>query len=374
MFQVRSNRRGFMAASLALGGASAIGCTSEAMLLHGKHRCTEVSIVGEMFQINGKPTYSGRHWRGMKIEGLLLNARLIQGIFDDLNPVTRKKWAYPDTGIWDANRNTSEYVEAMKSWRDHGLLAFTINLQGGSPEGYSREQPWHNSAIANDGTLRPEYMNRLERILDRADYLGMTVILGLFYFGQDHRVKDENSVIRAVDNAIDWLFDKGYRNVLIEINNECNIRYDHDILKPERVHKLIERVRSRSHGSHRFPVGTSYGGGSVPLENVTATSDFLLMHGNGVGEPSRITEMVRQARLVKGYSPKPILFNEDDHFDFNKADNNMTSAISEYASWGFFDPGKNNYHDGYQCPPVNWRINTDRKKAFFDKLKEVTGA
>ena len=216
-------------------------------------------------------------------------------------------------------------------------------------------------------------MNRLEKILDRADYLGMAVILGFFYFGQDHRVKDENSVIRAVDNAVDWLFDKGYRNVLIEINNECNVRYDHDILKPERVHELIERVKSWLHGSRRFPVGTSYGGGTVPLENVTAASDFLLMHGNGVGQPSRIAEMVRQARSIKGYSSKPILFNEDDHFDFDKVDNNMTSAISEYASWGFFDPGKSNYRDGYQCPPVNWRINTDRKKAFFGKLKDVTG-
>lgn len=373
MLQARCNRRGFIAASLAMGGASAIGCTPEAMLLKGKPRRTEISIEGEMFHINGKPTYSGRHWKGMKIEGLLLNARLIQGIFDDLNPVTRNKWAYPDNGKWDAGRNTREFVEAMKSWHDHGLLAFTINLQGGSPEGYSREQPWHNSAIAEDGSLRPEYMSRLTKILDRADYLGMAAILGLFYFGQDHRVKDENSVIRAVDNTVDWLFDKGYRNVLIEINNECNVRYDHGILKPERVHELIERVKSRSHGSHRFPVGTSYGGGTVPLENVTAASDFLLMHGNGVGKPSRIAEMVRQVRSVKGYSSKPILFNEDDHFDFDKADNNMTSAISEYASWGFFDPGKSNYRDGYQCPPVNWRINTDRKKAFFGKLKEVTG-
>jgi hypothetical protein len=70
----------------------------------------------------------------------------------------------------------------------------------------------------------------------------------------------------------------------------------------------------------------------------------------------------------------PILFNEDDHFDFDKPVNNMMQAISEYASWGYFDPGKSDYVDGYQCPPVNWGINTERKKAFFGLLKEVTGA
>ena len=47
---------------------------------------TVVSIVGEDFHINGKPTYEGRTWNGHRIEGLLMNSRMVQGIFDDLNP------------------------------------------------------------------------------------------------------------------------------------------------------------------------------------------------------------------------------------------------------------------------------------------------
>jgi len=70
----------------------------------------------------------------------------------------------------------------------------------------------------------------------------------------------------------------------------------------------------------------------------------------------------------------PILFNEDDHFDFDKPSNNMIEAVRAYASWGYFDPGASDYVDGYQCPPVNWSINTERKKAFFGLLKEMTGA
>jgi hypothetical protein len=57
-----------------------------------------VTIVGDAFHINGKPTYEGRTWRGHKIEGLLMNSRMVQGIFDDLNPETVARWAYPDTG------------------------------------------------------------------------------------------------------------------------------------------------------------------------------------------------------------------------------------------------------------------------------------
>ncbi len=311
----------------------------------------------------------------MRIEGLLFNSRMVQGIFDDLNPETRDRWNYPDTGAWDAERNTREFIAAMPAWRAHGLLAFTLNLQGGSPEGYSKTQPWHNSAVDADGSLRPDYTARLERILDEADRLGMAVILGLFYFGQDERVRDEAAVVRAVDNTVDWLLDREYRHVLIEVNNECDVRsYDHDILKPARVHELIERVKNRGRVGHRLYAGTSYRGGSVPLENVVASSDFLLMHGNGVKEPSRIAEMVREARAVKGYRPMPVLFNEDDHFDFDRPENNMLAATGEYASWGYFDPGERNYRDGYQCPPVNWGINTERKTAFFAKVKEITGA
>ena len=205
-------------------------------------RQTAVSIAGDAFYINGKITHPGRFYNGHKIEGLLLNSRVVQGIFDDRNPETVSRWVYPDTGEWDAERNTREFLAAIPEWRSYGLLSFTINLQGGSPEGYSKEQPWHNSGIEADGSLNSDYMDRLTRIIDRADELGMVVILGYFYFGQDERVRDEAAVIRAVDNVTHWIFDQGYTNVLVEVNNECNVqRYIHDILKPDRVHELIHR-------------------------------------------------------------------------------------------------------------------------------------
>ena len=49
------------------------------------------------------------------------------------------------------------------------------------------------------------------------------------------------------------------------------------------------------------------------------------------------------------------------------------AAYEEGASWGYYDQGKNNYHDGFQSPPTNWAINTEMKKAFFDKVAELVG-
>src|SRR5688572_7971057 len=153
-------------------------------------RKTVVAIEGRAFHINGKPTYEGRAYNGMKVEGLLFNARLVQATFDDRNPETRKRWDYPD-GPWDPDRNTREFIKAMPAWRDAGLLSFTLNLQGGSPQGYSNQQPWHNSGIEADGALRDDYLARLEKVLDKADELGMAPILGIFYFGQQHRLDGE---------------------------------------------------------------------------------------------------------------------------------------------------------------------------------------
>ncbi|GAB3164040.1 hypothetical protein GCM10027291_04840 [Telluribacter humicola] len=335
---------------------------------------TIVEIRGEQFYINGKPTYPGRYWDGHKIEGLLINSRMVQGIFDDLNAETRNQFGYPDTQKWDPDRNTDEFVRAMELWYRHGLLAFTLNLQGGSPTGYGNKG-WINSAFDPKGNLRPDYMARLDRILKRADELGMVVMLGLFYFGQDEHLEDEKAVINAVDNATGWLLRKGYRNVLIEINNECNIRYDHAILQPERVHELIEWVKQKEGNGYRLLVSTSYGGGAIPKPNVVQAADYILLHGNGVEAPARITKMVEQTRQVEGYRSQPIVFNEDDHFGFDQPVNNFVNAIKAYASWGYFDYRKagEGFNEGYQSIPADWGINSDRKRGFFDKVKEITG-
>ena len=131
-------------------------------------------------------------------------------------------------------------------------------------------------------------MDRLARILDAAVDLAMAPIVGYFYFGQDQRLVDEASVIHATENATDWLLERGYANVLVEIGNEVdNEKYDHAILKADRCHELIELVKARSATKVATPAGrllvsASLCGGVVPPENIVRASDYLLLHGNGV--------------------------------------------------------------------------------------------
>ncbi len=339
-------------------------------------RQTVVSIQGDQFYINGKPTYEGRYWKGNKVEGLLINSRMVNGIFDDINPVTSNSFAYPDTKKWDAERNNREFVEAMPLWHSYGLNCFTLNMQGGSPAGY-RGMPYTNPGFHKDGSLMEGYMNRLEKVLKKADELEMVVILGLFYFRQDEYLEDEAAVKNATNNIVDWLFEKGYRNVLIEICNETNAKiYDHDILKPDRVHELIALVQNKHKNGYRYLVSTSFGGCVVPSSNVVKFSDYLLIHGNGAQKPEQLTQLAIETRNVAGYRKMPVINNEDDHFDFNKETNNFSTSIENYVSWGYLDfrfPGETDYNEGFQSVPVDWGINSERKKGFFNLVKEITG-
>lgn len=362
-----------------------IGCNSHQYT--NPVRNTEVKIIGEQFYINDVPSYQGQTWTTSyggeyPVEGLLMNARLVQGVFDDLNQETRGQWVYPDTRVWDPDRNTQEFIDAMASWREHGLLSYTLNLQGGCPYGYCRGQPWDNSAFSSDGSLRAGFMNRLERVLDRADELGMVVILGYFYFGQDENIVDENAVTRAVANVTEWVLEKGYRNVIIEINNECNVRYDHAILQCERVHELIELAKNIEKDGRTLYVSTSLGGGSVPPANIVEVSDFVFLHGNGVRRPERMAEMIKQVRNLEVYKPMPIVNNEDDQpwrtddQGWAEEGNNFVTAVKNYASWGYFDFRRQNEHldfnEGFQSIPANWQITSGRKKDFFKLLAEIT--
>lgn len=242
------------------------------------------------------------------------------------------------------------------------MLCFVVGMQGGSPQGYSKAQPWENNPFNADGTLREDYMSRLKRILDRSDELGMVSMVNVFYFGQDERLESDAAVHKALDLTVEWILDHGYTNVIMDVVNEANVgAYQQHLMKTDRVHDLVIRVRNRGKG--RVLVSTSLGGGAIPPSSIIQSADFVLLHGNGVKDPARITDMVAKVRTDPAYRPMPILFNEDDHFDFEQPVNNMLNAVRAYAGWGYFDPGESNYKDGYQCPPVNWGISSDRKRS-----------
>ncbi len=353
---------------------------------------TEVTIRGTDFYIDGKPTYEKRTFEGKRIEGLLFNVRAVQATFDDENPETAKRWAYPDTGVWDAERNVNEFCAALSDWRDNGVLAFTANFQGGGPL-YTPEiyNVYKNNAFHENGELKTAYTYRMKKVLDAADELGMVVIVGFFYWKHTEKM-NEDAIKHACRQACKFLRDTGKKNFLVEIANENGGSYTNEILRQDRVHELIQMLRPE------FPemlFSTSLPGmditSNLPSPALVACSDYVLVHGNEC-LPNTLKLGIDHVKENPAYkkAPKPIVINED-----SPGIPNLDMAWQEGVSWGYYDQGyagKDAYsgdkymnyraHDreqtydelsGFQTPPVNWGINTSEKKAFFERVAEITG-
>jgi hypothetical protein len=104
-------------------------------------------------------------------------------------------------------------------------------------------------------------------------------------------------------------------------------------------------------------------------------ADCVLWHGNASPTPESIHTKAKSLRASPGYRGQPLLNNEDDHFDFDKPQNNFMAAVEEYSGWGYFDYRqiREPFEDGYQSLPVDWGINSARKKGFFGLLAKITG-
>ncbi|MDH7571265.1 MAG: hypothetical protein QHJ73_16940, partial [Armatimonadota bacterium] len=221
----------------------------------GENMRTVVEIDGTDFLIDGAKTYPGRVHEGRRIEGLLMNSRMVQAIFDDECAETRGCWAYPDTGVWDPQRNTDEFCRALPEYRRHGLLAVTVGLQGG---GSIYTQPVYerylNSAFQPDGSLKPPYFQRLRQVLAAADAVGMVVIVNYFYWRQE-RFESDAAVRRATELATQWLLESGFRNIVVDLKNE--VQAGEGLLRSGGIHYLLEIVRGCTLNGRRLLVGTS---------------------------------------------------------------------------------------------------------------------
>jgi hypothetical protein len=276
--------------------------------------------------INDRPTYSDLM---PETHGKLMNVRMVNAIFDDENPLTRPQGFHPDL-------NTGRFIESMDQFKSKGILAFTLNLQGGMP-GYEGAV---NSAFCSDGTLKPEYLDRASRVIEAADARGMVIILGFFYQRQDQILESEEAIIEAVRNASSWLNLKGYTNVLVEIANEYrHPGFDHQIiLEEEGEIRLMETVRENGPD---LMVSTSGMGDALFHNSLADAADFILLHGN-VSEPE---DYAGRVAAVEG-SGKPIVFNEDWCFSDDTrgvfdAVIKMKAAFHNGASWGVMNQQRN---------------------------------
>jgi hypothetical protein len=302
---------------------------------------TSISIEGESFLVNGRPTYSEIPGSNPSAHGLLMNQRLIQGVFDDKAAPSR--FARLGRSEWDPERNTDDLIAALPEWHRYGLRAFTVGFQGGGPCFTIDNYTIANNPFGEDGMrLDPAYAGRMERLIRSADSIGMAVIVSFFYGAQTRFLRDGKAVRNAVTTAARFLKEGGFTNVLIEVANEHDIgdfRKHHPILYyPEGMVALFDLARKESGG---IPVGTSRGGNSVDRE-ICEGADYLLIHGNGCSRQQYYNLICRAREFSPG---KPVVCNED-----SQAIGQLEVAFKTRSSWGYFNQTTK------QEPPADWRV------------------
>jgi len=246
----------------------------------------EITLSGTRWLIDGQPVNAGT-----RAEGLLMNVRMVNAVFEDRHR--------PE---FDAEANTQEFIAQIPAYVASGVNAFTLCLQGGMP-GYEGAL---NSAFEPDGSLRPEYLRRVERVIEACDQQRAVVILGLLYQRQSKVFKDEDAVRAAVVNAVKWVRGRGFKNVVIEIANEYQHKgFIQDIIRdPEGQASLVKLAKATA---PELLISTS-GIGNGRIDAVVAEAcDFLLPHWNG----TKIDDIPGRVEVLKQYG-KPVVCNEDE--------------------------------------------------------------
>lgn len=318
------------------------------------------------FCIDGVPTHTGQPL----VEGLFLNSRMIQGVFEDKNASSAVNWAYPDGTPFSPARQTDELVGNLSAYAACGLDGFTVGLQGGGPlDAFPKDQPNETPGFTVDGVPLPGVLARLTRVLDGAAAAGLVPIVSLFYQGQIERINGDAAVAAGVDAMVDWLVaNERVGHVMLEIANEIGQGAFPPSLQVDTVALLITRARVRSNNT--LLVSASFNGGVVPPDSVLSAATHVTVHCNGE-KPADTAAHVRAVRASAAWkaAPKPIFFNE--------CGTNLTvmdAAISAGAGWGLYSQGQRGYAGGYQTPPTNWLpASSPTTAAFFKRVAQYAG-
>lgn len=318
---------------------------------------TELTIEGEKFLINGSLVYSDIPTSREEAHGLLMNARFIQGVFDDRADPDR--FARFGRSEWDAEQNTDDLIAALPEWYAWGLRAFTVGFQGGGPCFTTDNLTIDNNPFGSDGLkIEPAYADRMDRLIRAADKVGMVVIVSYFYGDQTRFLTDGRAVRNAVATASRFLKEGGYTNVIIEVANEQDIPpfERHPILYySEGVAALLDLARQASGG---IPAGCSGKGGSIDRE-IAEASDVILIHGNGQTR-QKLHNMIRTVRSWA--LDRPIVVNED-----SQAIGQMDVTFREGVSWGYYN------NSTKQEPPVDWSVTPGEDAFFAQRMAQGIG-
>ncbi len=316
---------------------------------------TKLAIDGTRFRINGDLIYSEIANCNPKYHGMLMNSRMIQGIFDSKNREQFNRYAK----TFDPDTNTNELIEALPQWYAKGLRAITVGVQGGGSCFTIKGCNLVNNPYSSDGkSVDSAYLERLDRLINACDEIGIIVMVSFLYCENIKLMAGAQPVINAVKTMSSYLKEKSYTNVIIEVANEYNIKPFENYPIVQEAQGMVALIDIAKEYSGGLPVGCSPGGGSIN-EEVCKASDVVLLHGNGQSR-GKLYNLLKTARRFCPDSP--IVINED-----SPAIGQITVCEELAVSWGYY----NNMTK--QEPPTYWEITKGEDEFFAYRMAEMLG-
>lgn len=231
-------------------------------------------------------TYDGGPYRA-KARGALLLVNAVHGLFDD---------AWLTEKEFDPDANTDALIASLDLYKAYGALGVFVSLQGFDhpyppSSGIARTGRAEDgktkgslvSAFRANGDLDPAWTARLERLLRETNKRGMIVCLTYFSPVQDEALESDQAIVTAARNMTQWLIDKDFRNVIINIADSWDLQgiWDHaDFVQRNVANLVIDNRDLFNHAEFTLPIGAAGGEGLSYPNSLARICDIVLIHGN----------------------------------------------------------------------------------------------
>lgn len=269
-----------------------------------------------------------------RARGKLILVDASQGLFED---------EYLSEQPFDPAANTDALIAALDLYKKYGVLAVAVSLQGADP-GYSSERNGivrKNgalygskegaliSAFNRDGSLKPAWTARLEKLLKAADQRGMFVKLTYFQPAQDEALDSPEAIVAGAQNITRWLVAGEHRNVIIDVAAGWDVQgeWDHFEFIPRNVANLVNVIREQFNGaSFSLAIGAASGPSMLYPESLAQVCDLVLLDERGL-KPDMVTR--RFAQMSDYERPLGVLVDAGTELTHTAA------SFDKSASWTY---------------------------------------
>ena len=286
-------------------------------------------------------TYRGSEYH-RRARGKLILVDASQGLFED-------EWL--SERPFNPAANTDALIAALDLYKQYGVLAVAVSLQGADP-GYSPErngivrksgalygsqEGTLISAFNSDGSLKPAWTARLDKLLKAADQRGMFVQLTYFQPAQDEALDSPEAIVAASQNITRWLVAGNHRNVIIDVAAGWDVHgeWDHFEFIPRNIANLVNVVREQfNSASFSLPIGAAGGPSMMYPASLAQVCDLVLLDERGL-KPDIVARRFEQ---MSDYD-RPLGVVVD-------AGNQLTHSITSFdksASWTYSPLGLTQY-------------------------------